>query len=171
MGVVSLFPFDAKAPALLFDQVKGLPRLHPDVQTMLDWLVEVCAAEKLSRPFVTCFGRSRDDQEAIYLPNYLQALAADGVGDDAASRELARQRARNRFSWHCIPRSAEGELGFCRAMDLRYWVWSDKARAHLIEEARKKWPKAELLDHAVPGGSRHLHFGLPDPNGKPADWL
>jgi hypothetical protein len=153
--------FDVKSPRLLADERTGLPRLHPDVRGMLDWLVETCAREQLARPVVTCFGRTRAEQEAIYLPTYLQTLP---------TRELALQHARARFSWHCVPKDASGELGFCRAMDLRYWVWTDQARAHLLEEARRRWPNAELLDHAVPGGSRHLHFGLPAPL-RPVDWL
>ena len=167
---MSLFPFDVKYTSLYFDQVKGYPCAHPELRGMLEWLCGLCEREKLARPLITCFGRTRDDQEAIYVPGMLQSLEHEGMAKDAHAVALAHAAARARFTWHAIPRLGPN-LGFCRAMDLRYSVWTDQAREALLHEARVKFPHAELLDHAVAGGGRHLHFGLPDPAGKPPDWL
>ena len=162
MAPLNTYPFDAKHPELYTDTVRGYPGTHVDLRAMLDWLVEYCRAQQLIAPFVTCFGRTRAEMEEIYLPLYLQ---------EYGSEALARARARSRFSWHCIPKLTGGRPGLCRAMDLRYSVWTDGARARILAAAREKWPHAELLDHSVPGGGRHLHMALPDPAGKPADWL
>lgn len=169
---MSLLPFDVKYPALLEDPVRGFQATHPDLRGMLNWLCHLCETEKLARPLVTCFGRTRDEQEEIYLPSALQALQQAGLDDNPLNVERARDDARARFSWHCVPKAPDGSAGQVRAMDLRYSVWSDEARHMLLDEARKVYPRAELLDHAVPGGSRHLHFGIPQALGvRPADWL
>lgn len=156
-----------KAPGLLDNPVTGYARLHPELRAMLQYVCGVCEQLGYHRPLVTCFGRTRDEMEQIYLPTYLQ---------DGHPESVARDLARGRFSWHCVPIDERGELGFFRAFDLRDhgkdWEYSDRDCVTIAEAVRERYVhvKLELLDHAVAGNARHFHFAYPDPAGKPADW-
>lgn len=167
---MSIFPFDVKHGSLLSDPVRGVQNMHPKTKELLEWLCGLCVKYGWAKPLVTDMGRTRSDMEALYLPGLLQEL--DHEGDvDPDSVLVAREKARSRFSWHTVP-LVGGTPGPFRAFDLRDWVWSDDTRKAIIDEVRKKYGMAaEVLDHAIPGGARHLHMAIRDPKGKYADWL
>lgn len=160
-------PFDVKHPELLTDKVKGFPALHPDGVERLEFICEVSWANWQIRPVVTEFARTSCDQEAIYAPIYLQSLEHQGMASDLVAREQAEELARRRFSWHCI----DTATGHFRAFDIRDWSYLPVQRQEIIRRVREKYPRDEILHHAVPGGSWHFHFGIPDPHGKPHSWV
>lgn len=159
-------PFEVKAPELLADMVTGFARLHPDALEILEFVCEVSWSRWQIRPVVTCFGRTHADQEDIYYPVYLQSLEHQGV-TDAIAKQQARELARNRFSWHCV----DSGTAFFRAFDVRDWLYLPTQRLELVQATAERFPKAEIMDHAIQGGARHFHFGAPDPDGKPERWL
>lgn len=161
------YPFDVKHPEMLTDKVKGYPALHPDALEMLEFICEVSWGNWQIRPVVTEFGRTKCDQEEIYAPIYLQSLEHQGMESDAIAREQAEDLARGRFSWHVI----DCATGHFRAVDLRDWIYLPAQRQEIIRRVRERYPRAEVLDHAVQGGARHFHFGSPDPHGKPRSWV
>lgn len=161
-------PFDVKTQDLLHNKVKGYAQLHPDCKEMLEFICEVSRDQWHIRPMVTDFGRTRCDQEAIYLPVYLQSLQHQGLlVADPVAREQAEDLARDRFSWHVI----DSATGFFRAFDLRDWIYIPAQRIEIMRQVRLKYPTAEVLDHRVQGGGQHFHFGLPDPLGRPHNWV
>lgn len=167
MTPVPKLPFDVKTQDLIADAVKGYGQLHPDAKELLELVCEVSRDQWNIRPVITEFGRTRCDQEAIYLPVYLQSLEHQGMLSDIVARGQAEDLARGRFSWHCI----DSATGMFRAFDLRDWVYIPAQKLELMQRVREKYPTAEILDHKVQGGGAHFHFGLPDPLGKPRNWV
>jgi hypothetical protein len=170
---VSLLPFDVKETSLLDDPIRGVIRLHPDSRGLLEEICAFAAMSKWPRPMVTCFGRTRDDQEAIYLPTFLQQLSHRGVSDSIAL-STAKMAARNRFSWHCIARDPDTfSDGYFRAFDLRATNFLEGQRIAIMDEMhRRHGTKIECLAHKVVGGAFHWHLAFKDPTGKiPRDWL
>lgn len=152
--------FDVKHESMLTDPVRGYPRLSRDAQEILAFICELSKMRDLRRPVVTEFGRTRDDQEEVYFQTYRQDLPAQ------FSDDYVRNLARRRFSWHCI---GLPHREFC-AFDLRDSIYTQAERESLIVDVRARFPKAEILDHKVVGGARHLHFGAPLPQ-RPNDWI
>lgn len=163
---MSILPFDVKVAALLDDPIKGIKGMHPESRAMLEWICALCLRRSWARPVVTCVGRTKDDQEELYATQYTQELRHQGWNPKDADSQ-GRDMARRRFSWHCMSTDEKAS----RAFDLRDWIYTDDARHRLVAAVKDAFPKAEVLDHAIPGGVRHLHFAIPNPAGKPLDWL
>lgn len=159
-------PFDVKKPELLIDPIHGAGLLVPAVRGMLEWQCEMARIFKWPRFMVTCFGRTRIDQEREYTPTYLKELLKIGWPDTPETRLEAARRAHDRFSWHCVA-LPKREVS---AYDLRSGTHSAEQRAKLMKITRVQYPTAEILHHAVEGGGFHFHFSLPDKH-RPTDWL
>lgn len=118
--------------------------LHPKVRAKLDELEAWSRDEGLPEPVVTNVLRTEDDQERLYLGLYLSR---------GHSPDIAREKARARFSWHLVA---------C-AVDLRNRHYTPPQRKAVMQFLRQQCAPGEweLLEHDI-GRGDHIHVAVRD---------
>jgi hypothetical protein len=141
-------PVEYKHPSLK-DEV---PKLHQATLGALCLISLRLEEAKLHCPVLTEVGRTRAMQTDRYWRAIMKAAGC--------SEAEAKERARQRFSWHLV---------YC-AFDMRNWCYTAKQLPKVMAlirqacaeqrplETQSKW---EILSHDVGNGS-HIHVGYKD---------